>query len=298
MAATETISAEFLRITKSGDDWVIGQLANKLTVIGPKPAFVLQEGLTYRFRGSYHMHPRFGRQFKFTSVTTDRPHSRRAVVKYLECYIHGIGPSGANQLCDVLGAENVIETWLKNPLKIKQILPRLSMDQVRDGQNDLQGSEDYRNVDLELLELLNGSGMYSIALVQRAFTRWGVHAAEHIRNNPFDLLRHGFPRCGFPRVDTLYKTLGHDPTAMIRQCMAVWYALKSDSSGSTWIKREHLVVKLRQWVDSGLRAEDAITEALCEQWICGQRINEEWHFADTSAALAETSIAKELARLI
>jgi hypothetical protein len=91
--------------------------------------------------------------------------------------------------------------------------------------------------------------------------RFGVKAAERIRNNPWCILDAKIPGAGFLRVDRLYIDLGFPADSIDRQKFAMWHYLRSSMDGHTWFTKKELLEYLNSKITGGVRYEECVTSA-------------------------------------
>lgn len=203
--------------------------SKETTIKGEANQGALRAGLTYRFYGHWHNHPRFGEQFIFAAFTVETPATEDAVVAYLQ-QCTGIGPSIARRLWDNYGS-NAIAALRLNPDKCADEVKGLKPETAKKASEFLQKLEGVERVKTDLLGLLSGRG-FPKRTVDEAIKRWGSDAAVAIRNNPYLLM--AFRGCGFLKTDKMWQELRLPPDKLKRQALCAWHAIARDSEGHTW----------------------------------------------------------------
>lgn len=236
---TETIKGVFNRIlwrsTKDENDpcpYLIASLISKTTIVGNAIPEELISGVEYEFQGQWETHKKYGKQFKFHLYKKLEPHSRYGLVKYLSKYAPGIGAGIAARLYDEFGndAAKVLRT---DPKRAAEACKHLTVEKAKKAAAALKIECELEDTKIELEGLLGGEGFQrkAFALILK---KWGIHAPNVIRRDPFKLLVNNLPSAGFRRCDKLYLKLGLPPDRIKRQLLCVWNALQNDSSGDTW----------------------------------------------------------------
>jgi hypothetical protein len=229
----EELTAVFESERTRREGWCVIQLEGGVIANGNVAAGELVPGVTYRFIGKWTTWNNIN-QFKFTSFVQVAPHSRRGIILYLEKFAPGIGPATANRLVDLYGGENCIGVLKTDPERISRDT-RLSLAQAKAAADSLIAIEGIQETKIELMELLDGSGLHS-ACVDLLIKKHGAKAAVKVKKDPFCLLWPvRMPGAGFSRVDTLYQKLGHPLDKMRRQMHCAVYAVDEDATGSTWV---------------------------------------------------------------
>lgn len=211
---------------------VINAKANgqAVTLRGPCREGELGRGLEFRFIGRWVNHPKYGRQFVFSSFVLEEPAHEEAVLAYLQ-QCRGIGPSTAALLWQKYGAD-AVRKLREEPEAACAGIPRFTVGMARAAAETLQALKATERTKIELLALLKGRG-FPKRTVDRAIERWGARAPELIRRNPFKLL--ALRGCGFLLCDRMWLDLGLPPDRLKRQALCAWYAVASDTDGHTWL---------------------------------------------------------------
>jgi exodeoxyribonuclease V alpha subunit len=215
------------------DRAIVGVLADGKTVVkGKARQGELETGLTYKFYGYWTEHPKYGRQFAFTSFTLAVPTGQRGTVAYLQRG-PGIGRKRAMQIWDLFGAD-ALEAIRTRPEEVAAKVSGLTPEKARKAAAYFQQHADLEKTTAELLDLFANRGMPR-QTIERAIGHWGAKAAERIRQDPYVLMDKSlFQRIGFAIADRLYLELGHDPAAAARLGWCAWNALHRDTDGHTW----------------------------------------------------------------
>lgn len=251
---------------KAENNFVIGRLDDNTAVKGNTTGGALIEGLTYTFYGKWHDDPEYGRQFLFNSAIQKTPLDYHGVAKWLQMHCSGIGPVTARQLCDIFGPEHAIATLKNKPEVAAGALQGLRPEVAFEAAKALKAAEATERVDIELLTILQGRG-FSAKLRELAIKAWGVEAPKVIRRNPFILLVRRFPSAGWARCDQLYLDLGHNPNALKRQMLCLFYGIRSGMDGSTWHSYAKLNDYLAQNINGPVDCDRAIELGCRSGWL-------------------------------
>jgi hypothetical protein len=257
--------------------------------------------LEYRFWGKWgKRNEKYGNEFLFKQLKRDEPHSRVAVVGYLRQFATGIGPVYASQLWDAFGTE-AVRVLRTDPSRAANALgiPVAKAKSASDALNHDGANEDLR---LELTQLLDGRG-FSKKLYEIVIRKWGLSAPDRIRRDPFTLLVHRFPSCGFGRCDRLYTDLGLPLDRLKRQFMCIWRALKENGDGHTWHPISVAEVAVKAGI-SGIGEEKidwqrAVRLGTRAGWLRTRKDAEgRWWIAEAKRADNEASVASDMRRLM
>lgn len=193
----------------------------------------LRSQCEYRFFGLWKKHAKYGQRFAFDTFVFARPHSRSAVINYLQKCPH-IGHATATAIWNQFGPDSV-RVLRETPHIVSDVLGiggRFSHEKATKAAAKLASMERLESCTMELMELLDGR-KFRKTTVARAIKRWGNRAAQVIRDNPYLLM--AFPDCGFQLCDAMYLDLGHDPARTKRQVLCAWHACVKDRGGNTWL---------------------------------------------------------------
>lgn len=268
------------------------------TVKGPCPEDGLEPGVAYRFVGRWAEHPRFGRQFQFSTFVQAVPASRRGVIAYLTKLCPNVGERKADMLWDNFQAR-AVEIVRTAPERVAAA-HILSLDQAREAAAALSAHAALEATKLDLFGLFDRRG-FPNKIIEACIAKWGAAAHQRLRRNPYCLLtaKPKLPGAGFVRCDKLYLDLGKPSAALKRQMLAAWHMLRVDGNGHTWLSfpcvREAIVKAIREGaadphraVQLGIRSHwlATHTDAGGQTWIAEHRnASNEHTLADQVAVL-------------
>lgn len=294
-----TFEATRWRSPNEGDTYQVGFLDDGTAVCGNAPEGDLIPGVGYTFYGSWNTHARHGKQFKFSQYLKREPHSREGLVGYLRKFAPGVGPVIAGKLWDAFGSDAVTVLRSEPERAAEAVGPRLPVAKALEASAALKALAATEQTRIELLGLFAGRG-FSGALVDLCIQQWGLLAPVRIKRDPFALLVHGFPSCGFARCDTLYLELGHNPARLKRQVICLWHLATSDTSGSTWLPADVLRQRLGEQVGAAkVKTKRAVQIGMRSGWlaVCHDEAGQVW-IAEGKRARNEAYLAEKLLELV
>jgi len=221
---------------------------NTITIRGNAAEGVLIRGLQFRFYGHWRTHPKYGRQFQFSTVVQDEPVSEETVVAYLtQCRSPDRGSISrrvAEALFEKFGLDS-IGALIRDPVAACEGIRQWPAEKATIAADYLKRQTGTQRAKMDLIELLDGSGVPR-ATVDRAIRTWGNAAANQIRENAYLLC--DLPGIGFRLADKIWCEIARreckgNPEALaarladpVRQMWAVCDAIarQTQSTGSTW----------------------------------------------------------------
>lgn len=214
-------------------------LVDGLCVKGKADLSYLTSGITYQFEHTAHAkgkswenNAKYGVQFSFDAVKRLEPHDRNGVVRFLQRYGKGIGPTIAGRLYDVFGGD-AVKQLRTNPVEASKRVRGLTREVAQNAAIALQQDVEFEDARIDLTDLFAGRHFPHV-LIKQCIDKWGILAAERVKRDPFTMLVEGFSGCGFKRCDRLYMDLGLPPERLKRQTVCIWHELRSNSNGHTW----------------------------------------------------------------
>jgi hypothetical protein len=205
-----------------------GILVDGTQVVGVVREDELECGLTYTF-GGYWQESKYGKQFHFSSVRLAQPSGKRGTIEYLKRGPN-IGTKRAIQIWNTFGP-GALEAIREKPGEVAAAVKGLTTEMAESAAAYFKEHIALETTTKELLELLAGLGVPR-NLIQKLIERYGMKAAENLRENPWLTMRFG--GVGFNRADRLYLNLGKDPASKERMGWCAWNALHKDREGNTW----------------------------------------------------------------
>lgn len=253
----------------------------------------VRPGQSVRLRGRFESDPRYGRQFRATSVEPIAPSTLAGIEKYLGSgLIPGIGPALAERLVARFGHEtlDVIESHPERLLEVEGI-GKVRSEQIR------KAFLEQRTV-RDLLVFLQSHGV-STALATRIYRQYRERALTIVRENPYRLAAE-VPGIGFKTADDLAQKLGIAKNSPFRAQGGIAYILTERAElGHVGQARNALVNATAEALDID---RTLIEEALGELSRRGAVVVEPVDDGDHAVYLrplhtAEVLVAQRLARL-
>lgn len=298
-ARTEELQGKFesCRFKASDSGFIIGYLDDGSCVMGDAGETGLIPGMEYRFHGKWE-DSSYGRQFKFRAFVQAEPLSRHGVVEYLRRLCPGVGDMIANKLCDLYGSSNAIAMLKTQPEQVAAAVgKRFPVDKAIESARVLIREQKWQQTKVELLEILAGNG-FRHECIERAIKKWGVHAPRRVRRDPFCLLLADMPGAGFMTCDKLYHKLGLPSDRTKRQVVCLWHILKTESDGSTWMKRSSAAGKMGEKITGRLKVDRAVRFARKLGLVEEREIGGELWLSDSKVADDERVIAKKIFEVV
>lgn len=256
------------------------------------PDFGLPLHLTFAFKGEWHRHEKHGQQFHFSSYSKVEPHDRRGVVAYLVSLVDGVGEVRAHKLFDAFHGD-AVRVLREEPARVVEA-GIMKEEAAAEASQTLHNEAAFEEVRIDLLSLFAGRGFQQQKLIRACIKAFGAHAPTMVRRNPYLLMIRGFPSAGFKRCDKLYLDLKGKPDRLKRQMLCAWYALRMDSSGHTWMRKEYAIQKVEESMPLGkARADAAIRLGVRAGWLAESR----GCIAERQKARNEETVAREVLRL-
>ena len=296
---SEELVGEIERVVWSSPDgdYSIARLTSKVGIKGCPPRGGLIAGLSYRFIGEWQDDPKYGRQFAFRAAVEHEPSGRDGVVEFLSRYADGIGYATAHAICDKFGAQNAIAQLKSNPKGTAAAVRGLSESVAIDAAVSLREAERFQETRIKLIELIAGRGFGEKA-IDACIEKWGAHAPDVIRHDPFKMMVARIFGAGYLRCDRLWCEFGLPPDRMRRQVMAAWEHLRSDMSGSTWHAKSEVIDNVKRLVTGNARPERAVAIAIrAGVFVQCDREGVLW-LSERKKAEDESYIARRLRRLM
>jgi len=198
-----------------------------------------REGDEYRFTGTWVVHPRFGKQLKFTDAELILPVGKSGVARYLSQITAGIGIKKAEKIVAALG-ENALEQIRENPGCLDHPdLAFLTEEQKQEVIVDLTKN----SVQAELAALICGPGI-GMGTVMRIMREFGQDAVAKIKENPYVLCSEVYG-IGFKTADSIALRTGIPKNSPFRVDAALmWVLSEAANEGHCYLRPSSIVERL------------------------------------------------------
>lgn len=204
-----------------------------VTVVGCLPFVSVGEEL--KVIGTWGSHPSFGPQFKAQVCERSRPATAAAILKYLA--------SGAVKGIGAATAERIVETFGENALDvIENDAERLAQVKGVTKSKAKKISENFKQTN-GIKDVMVRLGKYGITPEEavRVWKRYGAHAEECIRQDPFCLCDEELD-IDFARADTIAASLKMPQDDNGRVRAGLLYVLRHNANnGHTCLPRDRLI---------------------------------------------------------
>ena len=212
---------------------VLDCMGEPVTIVGTMP--FVGEGETVKVRGTWTVHPTFGRQFRVDYFEKALPNSAEAILKYLSSgAIKGVGPVLAGRILEAYGEDtlDIIENKHRWLCDIKGISPKKA-DEIHASFEEQYG--------MHAVMVYFGQ-FFGPSLSVRIYKRFGSAAVDLIRMNPYRLCKE-IDGIGFEKADSMAQKLGLPRESEERLAAGISYVLSSDAAqnGHTCLPEEILV---------------------------------------------------------
>jgi exodeoxyribonuclease V alpha subunit len=273
--------------------------SDPVTVVGNLIA--PSQGEILMLKGSWLTHPKFGRQFKFTSHRTKVPATVDGIRRYLGSrLIKGIGPVMASRIVKRFGKEtlDVIENRIGELEKVEGI-GRKRIEMIERAWSE---QKEIREVMIFLQEYGIGTGYAT-----KIFKRYGRDSISVITKNPYRLATEIFG-IGFLTADKIAHKIGFEKSAPVRSEAGILYVMqKFTEEGHVYYPYDLLIEKCQEILEVEREIiVNAFGTIAFEKKIVLEDLNQDldgFHANHKAVYLqqlyaSETGIAESLARLI
>lgn len=235
--AAITVEGTLLRVRfqRAADGWSPGdfQVGDK-TIIAVGQWLGIEPGARVRLLGEWTMHPKYGRQFKFSSCEPLEIDTLDDIAAFLAYRVEEIGELRAKRLKEHFGDQllSVVEHEPAKLAEVSGISERLALK--------VGAAFKSYKAEYELLRGLSKWGLTSLVR-KRALREWGLKAPAVLEEDPFNLLL--LDGVGFQIADKAREVAGIAPTDIrrLKAGATSFVATGVESEGSTWIDFDGLV---------------------------------------------------------
>jgi exodeoxyribonuclease V alpha subunit len=188
-----------------------------VSVLGTMPG--LSAGETLKAEGRWERNPRFGRQFRATSLEVIAPRSAYGIEKYLGSgLVKGIGPEFAARIVGHFG-EETLEVIDRHPERLRQV-PGIGPKRMKMILDSWVKHKALRDV----MVFLRGHGL-GHGQAMRIYKSYRNRTIEFIQQNPYRLAEEVWG-IGFLTADRLAESLGVEPDSETRAAAGLLYILR------------------------------------------------------------------------
>ncbi|MBL0173706.1 MAG: ATP-dependent RecD-like DNA helicase [Ignavibacteria bacterium] len=299
LKAGETQDGDTLRatlaailFTRPDSTYIVGRFAvasEPFPVVATGDMFAPTVGESYILTGTWVQHPKYGRQFKWTSYENVMPATEDGVERYLGSgLIRGIGPAIARRIVRAFGA-GAIDVMNTDIARLREVegIGAKTLASIR------ESWERQRGVQRVMLFLkAAGVGTGHAAAIVGAY---GADAVQRVRNEPYGLIA-DVDGIGFATADRIARSLGTQPNDAGRLQAGVQFVLREAARGAG-----HSFLPFEQCVHSAAAVLEADADAV--RSAVNTLTRERLLHADGDAVYlpalwqAERSVASSLARL-
>jgi len=217
-------------------------------------------GATMEFKGTWTVHPRFGRQFKATEAVELKPATEAALEKYLGSgLIKGVGPKTARKIVRHFGRKTleVFESDMDRLLEVPGIAAK-KLAAIRSAWLEHRAVRD-------VVLFLQSHGVSTLFAV-RIFKKYGKEAIALVSRDPYRLAR-DFYGIGFFSADRIALSLGFAHDSPLRMRAAIAHVLNAArEQGHCYLTgeqvEEDVAALLRETVDSDRKKIDTLLEEM------------------------------------
>ena len=221
---------------------VLDCMGEPVTIVGTMP--FVGEGETVKVRGTWTVHPTFGRQFRVEYFEKALPGSADAILKYLSSgAIKGVGPVLASRILEAYGEDtlDIIENKHRWLCDIKGISPKKA-DEIHASFEEQYGMHSV---------MVYFGQFFGPALSVRIYKRFGSAAVELVKMNPYRLCKE-IDGIGFDKADQFARSIGVSPDDEERLLAGILHVMNvaSYNGGHCRLPEETLVGKACQILDT------------------------------------------------
>ncbi len=193
----------------------------------------IQPGQDITVKGTWLMHPKFGKQFDAQQCTTHLPNSIVGLKKYLGSgLIKGIGPTYAEKLVNYFG-QDVLEIIDKNPERLHEV-PGIGRKRATTITHAWQDQKEVAQV----MVFLRDKGISS-AYAVKIYKKYGAESIAVLTENPYRLADEIWG-IGFKIADQIAQNMGFAHNSIKRIRSGILYLI------STIIGNGHLYIELEK----------------------------------------------------
>ena len=215
--------------------WRILNISPGLTVTGCIPGGI-QLGDLCQFKGAWHEHPKFGRQFKAEQIEVKTPKDVQGIQDYLSAHFKWIGAQTAKKIVDYFG-EDLFRVLKEDPLKLSHI-PGITVQRAQEICDKYHEIESTRQIDVFF-----SSHSITLNMQSRLIETYESKQAAYkkVREDPYALADEIWG-VGFKKADAIAISIGVEKTSPRRIEAGLFYLLRSaENDGHCYLPENQLV---------------------------------------------------------
>ncbi len=226
-----------------------------VTMVGILPSLMIGDSVAAM--GEWVNHPTYGKQFKVSYFEKSMPADEKSMLRYLSSRsVKGIGPALAKRIIDRFG-ERAFDVLENNPDLLSDI-QGISMRKAREISQNFREQFGVRNI------MMFFSGYFGMTTSVRIYKRWGNHAVDLVKSNPYILCDEIYG-IGFERADAMAQSLGlaRDSDERIRAGLHYVLRFNSSANGHCFLPREKLIAASAKLLEVGEEEVERVLMGLC-----------------------------------
>ena len=223
-----------------------------VTLVGILPSLMVGDAV--RAMGQWVNHPTYGKQFKVTYFEKSMPADENSMLRYLSSRaIRGVGPKLAKRIVDYFG-DSTFDVMENNPDLLSDI-PGISVRKAREISASFREQFGVRNI------MMFFSGYFGMTTSVRIYKRWGNHAVDVVKKNPYILCDEIYG-IGFERADAMAAGLGlaRDCDDRVRAGLHFVLRQQAASAGHTYLPKAMLISSAADLLSL---SQERVEEVLC-----------------------------------
>lgn len=212
-------------------------------------------GVVCSLTGEWEQHPKYGRGFKFVSITPEGSEMYFFLTRIVK-----VGEKPAQAMVEMF-SDSELTAIMETPGRHKELLKVKGVGEARlDKITESWGK--YRHVKL-LSDFLTPYGI-TPNLVMRVYTTFEDKAVDLIRHNPYQLTR--VPGIGFKKADDVALRLGMQPHDPFRLAACIEYVMSSmaEDDGNTRVNPDVVLAETQKELDVEGIESIAVSEVAAE----------------------------------
>ncbi|MBR4287825.1 MAG: AAA family ATPase, partial [Clostridia bacterium] len=226
-----------------------------VTMVGILPSLMVGDAVAAM--GEWVNHPTYGKQFKVSYFEKSMPADEKSMLRYLSSRsVKGIGPALAKRIVDRFG-ESSFDVLENNPDLLSDI-QGISMRKAREISQNFREQFGVRNI------MMFFSGYFGMTTSVRIYKRWGNHAVDLVKANPYILCDEIYG-IGFERADAMAQSLGlsRDSDERIRAGLHYVLRFNSSANGHSFLPREKLIPTAAKLMEVEEAEVERVLTGLC-----------------------------------